>query len=63
MHDVGHIMMALDIATGAWLIDFCLKATTSHDVRSCLRNFMADSKISEKYHRSFKEVVNDSFPG
>ena len=37
-------MMILDMATSAWLIDFCLKATVCYDLRTCFRNFMADIK-------------------
>ena len=32
MHDAAHIMMILDITTGTWLMNFCLKATKSNTV-------------------------------
>ena len=46
MQDAAHITMILDIARSAWLIDFCHKATLPCGLRSRLRNFMADIKVS-----------------
>ena len=38
--------MISDIATNAWLIDFCHKAIKPWGLRSLSRNFMADIRIS-----------------
>ena len=46
MHDAAHTMMISDIATNAWLIDFCHKAIKPWGLRSLSRNFMADIRIS-----------------
>ena len=46
--------MILDITTGAETINFC-------SLKNCLRNFMAN--LTEKYQRSAKEIVNESFSG
>ena len=59
MHDVAYINMTLDITTSAWLINFCFKTTKSYGLRNQLRNFVAD--LIEKYQKSVKEMVNDSF--
>ena len=42
----AQIMMILDVVTGAWLVDFRLKATKFYGLISHSRNFMADIKIS-----------------
>ena len=44
MQDAAHIMMNLDIATGVWLIDFCLKAAKPYGLKSRLKNFVVDIK-------------------
>ena len=44
MHDAAHIMMILDIATIAWLIALVSQGYIA--LRSLLRNFMADIRIS-----------------
>ena len=41
----AHIMIILDIAPSACLIDLCLKATQFFGLRSRVTNFMADMNI------------------
>ena len=56
------IMMILDrfIAKIAWLIGFCHKAM----YEKLFKNFHGRYQdLIEKYQRSVKEMVNDSFPG
>ena len=45
MHVAAHIMIILDSATRAWLIDFRHKVIQPCGLKSLLRNFMADNKI------------------
>ena len=45
MHDAARTMMISDIATSAWLINFCHKAEP-RGLTSLSRNFMADIRIS-----------------
>ena len=57
MEDAAHITIILDIATSAWLICFYHKAT-----QKSFKKFYGGYKdLIEKYHRSLKEMVNDSF--
>ena len=58
MHDAVHIMMILDIATSAWLIDFFHKA-----VQSSKKFYGRYQDLIEKCQWSVKEIVSDSFPG
>ena len=46
MHNAAHTMRISDIATSAWLIDFCHKAIEPRALRSPSKNFMADIRIS-----------------
>ena len=46
MRNAFDIIMTLDIATNAWLIDSYLKATKCYAWRCHLRNVMADIKIA-----------------
>ena len=55
MHDAAHITMILDIATTAWMIDFCLEKS--------FKKFNGRYQdLIEKCQRSVKEMVNDSLP-
>ena len=58
-HITAHITMILDIATSAWLIDFCHLRLE----KSFKKFYGRYQDIIEKYQRSVKEMVNDSFPG
>ena len=46
IHNAAHFTITLDIATSAWLIDFCHIAVWPWGLRGHLRNFMADLNIS-----------------
>ena len=64
----AHITMILDIATSAWLIDFCHKAISPYHIalrleKSFKKFYGRYQDITEKHQRSVKEMVNDSFPG
>ena len=65
MHDAGHTMMTSDIATSAWLIDFCHKAIyIALRLEKSFRKFYGRYQdVIEKYQRSVKVMVNNSFPG
>ena len=60
-----HITMILDIATSAWLIDFCHKAKyVALRLDKLFNKFYGRYQdLIEKYQRSVKGMVNDSFPG
>ena len=61
-----YIMMILDIATSAWLIDFCHKAIGYIALRfeKYFKKFYGKYQdLIEKYQRSVKVMVNGSFPG
>ena len=59
MHDAAHTMMISDIATNAWLIDFCHKA-----IKKSFKKFYGRYQdLIEKYRRSVNAMVSDSFPG
>ena len=63
MHDAAHIMIS-DIATSVWVIDVCHKATQPCGLRIPFKTFPGRYQdLVEKYQRSVKEMVNDSFPG
>ena len=57
MHDAAHTMRISDIATSAWLIDFCHKA-----IESFKKFYGRYQDLIEKYQRSVNVMVNDSFP-
>ena len=59
MHDAVHIMMILDIAISARLINFFLLRLE----KSFKKFYGRYQDLMEKYHRSVKVMVNDSFPG
>ena len=53
-----------DIATSAWLIDFCHKAIEPLRLEKSFKKFYGRYQdITEKYQRSVNVMVNDSFPG
>ena len=62
MHDAAHLMMILDIATSAWLIDFCHYIALQLD-KSFKKFYGRCQDFVEKYHKSVKKMVNDAFPG
>ena len=43
MHNAAHVMVILDIATSAWLSDFCQETIQPCGLRGHLRNFTADT--------------------
>ena len=62
MHDTAHNMMISDIATSAWLIDFCYKALRSIALRCLSRNsYGRYQDLTEKFKKSVKVMVNESF--
>ena len=64
MHDAAHTMMISDIATSAWLIDFCHKAYIALRLEKSFKKFYGRYRdLIEKYQRSVNVMVNDSFPG
>ena len=69
MQDAAHITMILDIVTSAWLICFCRKAIQPCGFRlyrlekSFKKLYGRYKDLIEKYQRSVKEMVNDSFAG
>ena len=60
MQDTAHIMMVLDIVRSAWLIHFCYKVLRLE--KSFKKFYSRYQDLIEKYQRSVKEMVNDSFP-
>ena len=63
-HDAVHIMMILDIATSVWLIDFSVTRYIALKLEKSFKKFCARYQdLIEKYQRSVKVVVNDSFLG
>ena len=63
MHDAAHTMIS-DIATSAWLIDFCQKGyVTLRLEKSFKRFYRRYQDLIEKYQRLVNVMVNDSFPG
>ena len=61
MHDTAHIMIVLDIATSAWLIDFFHKGLR---IEQSFKKFDGTYQyLVEKYQRSINIMMNDSFPG
>ena len=65
MQDAAHTMMISNIATSAWLIYFCHNAITYTALRlekSFKKFYGRYQDLIEKYHRSVKVMVNDSFP-
>ena len=64
MHDAAHTMMISDIATNAWLIDFCHKAKEPLRLEKSFKKFYGRYQdLIEKYRRSVNAMVSDSFPG
>ena len=66
MHDAAHTMMISDIATNAWLIDFCHKAIGYKALRlekSFKKFYGRYQDLIEKYRRSVNAMVSDSIPG
>ena len=51
-------MMILDIATSAWLIDFCHKAITLRLEKSFKKFYGRYQDLIDKYQRSVKEVIH-----
>ena len=67
-HEWPHTMTISDIATSAWLIDFCHKAIISYNrvlsLEKSFRKFYGRYQdLIEKYQRSVNVMVSDSFPG
>ena len=62
MHDAAHTMMISDIATNAWLIDFCHKAIKPF-IKSFKKFYGRYQDLIEKYRRLVNAMVSDSFPG
>ena len=56
-------MRISDIATSAWLIDFCHKAISLRLEKSFKKFCGRYQDLIEKYQRSVNVMVNDSFPG
>ena len=56
MHNAAHNMIISDIATSSWLIDFF------HREKSFKELYARYQDLIEKYQRSVKVIVNDSFP-
>ena len=65
MYDAVHTKMISDIATSAWLIDFSHKAIErALRLEKSFKKFYGRYQdLIEKYQRSVKVMVNDSFPG
>ena len=63
MHDAVHTMMISDIATSAWLIDFCHKAAALRLEKSFKKFYGSYQDLIEKYQRSVNVMMNDLFPG
>ena len=65
MHDAAHIMMIVDIATSVWLIDFChIQGYIALKLEKSFKKFYGRYQdLIEKYQRSVKVIVKDSFPG
>ena len=63
MHDAAHNMMISDIATSAWLTDFCHKAIALRLEKLFKKFYGRYQDLIEKYQRSVNVMVNDSFPG
>ena len=61
MQDADHIMMILDTATSACLIDFFYVALRLE--KSFKKFYGRYQDLIKKYQWSVKEMVNDSFPG
>ena len=60
MHDAAHTMMISNIAKSALLINFCHKASLEKSFKKFYGRYQ---DLIEKYQRSVKVMVNDSFPG
>ena len=58
IHDAAHTIMISDIATSAWLIDFCHLRLE----KSFKKFYGRYQDLTEKYQRSVNVMVNDLFP-
>ena len=63
MHEAAHIMMILDIATSARLIDFCHQAIKPCDLKHLLRNLIDIYKISRNFMADIRILLRNTRGG